>query len=205
MTGHNDLSIVIQAGGQSRRMGQDKGLVLFLGQPLILRLVERLRPLAEELLVTTNTPADYTFLRVPLFSDLVPQRGALGGLYTALSAASLPFVAVVACDMPFINPELLEAQYQRIISRQSDISILHTAEGLEPFHAVYRCDACLPHIRQSLDEDKWRVDAWFSHVKIDLFRIAEIRRYDPELRSFWNVNTPEELQQAEFLAAGKTS
>jgi len=205
MTGHNDLSIVIQAGGQSRRMGQDKGLVLFLGQPLILRLVERLRPLAEELLVTTNTPADYTFLRVPLFSDLVPQRGALGGLYTALSAASLPFVAVVACDMPFVNPELLEAQYQRIISRQSDISILHTAEGLEPFHAVYRCDACLPHIRQSLDEDKWRVDAWFSHVKIDLFRIDEIRRYDPELRSFWNVNTPEELQQAEFLAAGKTS
>lgn len=203
MIGHNDLSIVIQAGGQSRRMGQDKGLVIFLGQPLISRLVDRLRPLALELLVTTNTPADYAFLGVPLFSDLVPQRGALGGLYTALSAASLPFVAVVACDMPFINPELLEAQYQRLLSSQSDISILHTAEGLEPFHAVYRRNPCLPYIRQSLDEDKWRVDAWFSQVKIDLFRIDEIRRYDPELRSFWNVNTPEELQQAEFLAEEK--
>ncbi|OGO31322.1 MAG: hypothetical protein A2Z16_02720 [Chloroflexi bacterium RBG_16_54_18] len=204
MTLNKDLSVVIQAGGQSRRMGQDKGLAIFLGQPLISRLVARLRPLAEELLVTTNQPADYAFLGVPLYSDLIPERGALGGLYTALSVASLPYVAVVACDMPFIKLELLEAQSQRLLSSHSDISILHTGEGLEPFHAVYRRDACLPHIRQSLDEDKWRVDAWFSQVKIDLFRIDDIRRYDPELLSFWNVNTPEELHQAELLAVDKT-
>jgi len=204
MNGIKGLSVVIQAGGQSRRMGQDKGLVLFLGNPLISRLVERLHPLAEELLVTTNQPGEYSFLGVPLFTDLIPDRGALGGLYTALSAARLPYVAVVACDMPFINTALLEAQSQRLLSSQSDISILHTGEGLEPFHAVYRRDTCLPHIRRSLDEDKWRVDAWFSQVKIDLFRIDDIRRYDPELLSFWNVNTPEELQQAELLAAGKT-
>ena len=205
MTGIINLSVVIQAGGQSRRMRQDKGLVLFLGQPLISRLVERLRPLAAELLVTTNQPADYAFLGVPLFSDLVLERGALGGLYTALCAASLPYVAVVACDMPFINPALLEAQYERLLSSQSDISILHTDEGLEPFHAVFRRKTCLPYILQSLDEDKWRVDAWFSQVKIHLFRIDDIHRYDPELLSFWNVNTPEELHQAEHLATGKTN
>lgn len=199
-----DLSVVIQAGGQSRRMGQDKGLVSFLGQPLIARLVDRLRPLAGELLVTTNKPADYAFLGVSLYSDLLPERGALGGLYTALKAASLPLVAVVACDMPFINPALLEVQYRRLLSTQSDISILLTGEGMEPFHAIYRRATCLPHLRQALDDNKWRVDSWFSQVKIYLFRLEEIQLYDPEMRSCWNVNTPEELHEAEILAAAES-
>lgn len=195
-----ELAVCIQAGGQSRRMGQDKGLVPFLGQPLIARIVERLRPISGELLVTTNKPDDYAFLNLPLFPDPLPDRGALGGLYTALSAASLPYVAVVACDMPFINPLLLGAQFEHLQSSQSDICILHTGEGMEPFHAVYRRETCLPPIRQAIDEDRWRVDAWFSKVKLHLMRVEEIRRYDPDLRSYWNINTPEELGQAEQLA-----
>ena len=198
--GSRKLSVVIQAGGQSQRMGQDKGLVSFLGKPLISRIIDRLTPLADEMLVTTNQPADYTFLGLPLFPDLVPERGALGGLYTALSAASLPYVAVVACDMPFINPALLNAQYQQILASQADIAIPHTGEGLEPFHAVYRRETCLPQVRLVLEADKWRVDAWFSQVKIDLLRLENIRLYDPDLLSFWNVNTPEELRQAEKMA-----
>ena len=73
------LSVVIQAGGQSSRMGQDKALKLFLGRPLIQRVIERLQPIADELLVTTNHPEDYAFLNLPLFTDLKPGRGALGG------------------------------------------------------------------------------------------------------------------------------
>jgi molybdopterin-guanine dinucleotide biosynthesis protein A len=195
------LSVVIQAGGESRRMGQDKGLVPFLGRPLIYRAVDRLSPIAAELLVTTNRPEAYAFLGLPLFSDPIPGRGALGGLYTALQAASHPLAAVVACDMPFINPRLLAAQRDALLASGSDIAIPHINGGLEPFHAVYRREACLPHVLAALGADKWRVDAWFSQVKVHLLREADLRKWDPELLSFRNVNTPEELKEAEALAA----
>src|SRR5512145_3348059 len=107
------LTICIQAGGQSSRMREDKALKPFLGRPLIQRVIERLTPIADEIIVTTNRPADYAFLNTSicpsghsvqhlrLVSDLKPGRGALGGLYTAIASATHAIVGVVACDMPF--------------------------------------------------------------------------------------------------------
>ena len=102
------LSIVVLAGGESRRMGQNKALMPFLKQPLIERVVKRLAPFADELLVISNKPDQYEFLGVSLTPDIMPGRGALGGLYTALSSAHQPLAAVVACDMPFVNVGLLD-------------------------------------------------------------------------------------------------
>jgi molybdopterin-guanine dinucleotide biosynthesis protein A len=93
------LSIVIQAGGESQRMGQDKALIPILGQTLIERVLDRLSHLGDEILITTNNPECYRFLNLPLIADVLPGRGALGGLYSALNAARGPHVAVVACDM----------------------------------------------------------------------------------------------------------
>lgn len=194
------LSLAIQAGGASRRMGQDKALMPFLGQPLIQRVVTRLAGLADEILVSTNQPLDYQFLGIPLFSDLIPGRGALGGLYTALSASAHPLVAVVACDMPFVNPRLLKAQADLLISTPSDLVVPQTAKGLEPFHAIYRRDACLPQVMESLEAGLWRVDAWYSKVRMRTLSSEEIRVYDPNLLSFWNINTPEEFRLAEQKA-----
>lgn len=95
-------------------MGQDKALLPFLGQPLIQRVIGRVRHLADEVLVTTNQPEGYQFLELPLIPDRIPDRGALGGLYTALDAAHFPLVAVVACDMPFVSPQLLSAEIDRL-------------------------------------------------------------------------------------------
>ena len=194
------FTVVIQAGGESRRMGQDKGLLAFLGKPLVARAVERLAPIADEVIVTTNRPQDYEFLGVPLVADRIPGRGALGGLYTALSAAGHPYVAVVACDMPFVNPKLLAAQRDLLVQTQADIVIPHLEGGMEPFHAVYRRQTCLPPIEGALAADKWRADAWFHRVKVHLMRGEEIAKYDPDLLSFWNVNTPEEMQEALQIA-----
>jgi molybdopterin-guanine dinucleotide biosynthesis protein A len=194
------FTVVIQAGGESRRMGQDKGLLTFMGQPLVARAMERLAPIADEAIVTTNRPQDYAFLGVPLFTDRIPGRGALGGLYTALSAARYPYVAVVACDMPFVNPRLLAAQRDLLARTQSDIVIPHLEGGIEPFHAVYRRQICLPPIEEALAADKWRADAWFHRVKVYLMRGDEIVKYDPALLSFWNVNTPEEIEEALQIA-----
>jgi len=194
------LTIVIQAGGRSRRMGHDKALLPFLGQHLISRVVDRMSPIADEVLVTTNKPQDYKFLNLPLFSDLIPNRGALGGLYTALKAARCPYVAVVACDMPFINPKLLSAQYDLLVDRKADIVIPKLDGGLEPFHAIYRRDACLPHITAAIQDDKWRVDSWYHKVNLFAFNQEMILEHDPQLFSFRNVNTPEELESAIQLA-----
>ena len=194
------LAVVIQAGGESRRMGRDKGLAPFLGRPLITRIIERLEPIASEIIVTTNHPEAYQFLGLPLFSDLMPGRGALGGLYTALSAATQPLAAVVACDMPFVRPELLAVQRDLLLEKGVDALVPHLGGGVEPFHAVYRCASCLPHIKAALDADKWRADAWFSKANVLLMRKEQIQTFDPELSSFSNVNTPEELHLAEEIA-----
>src|SRR5574341_1262327 len=161
------LTICIQAGGQSSRMGEDKALKPFLGRPLIQRVIERLSPIADELIVTTNHPDDYVFLnpRFTLRADLKPGRGALGGLYTAIASAKNPIVAVVACDMPFASSTLLEAASRLLVEEEADVVIPKSDEGYEPLHAVYRRETCLPAIQSAIGSDQWKVISWFPQVK----------------------------------------
>src|SRR4030095_4624686 len=151
------LTISIQAGGQSSRMGEDKALKPFLGRPLIQRVIERLSPIADEIVVTTNRPADYVFLNLRLISDLKPGRGALGGLYTAIASATHPLVAVVACDMPFASAKLLEAASRLMVEEEADVVIAKSEEGYEPLHAVYRRATCLSAIEAAIDADQWKL------------------------------------------------
>ena len=194
------LSVVIQAGGQSSRMGEDKALKPFLGKPLIQRVIDRLNPIADELIITTNRPEDYAFLNHRLVPDLKPGRGALGGLYTAIASASHPLVAVAACDMPFASQSFFESAHSLIVKEEADVIIAKTNEGYEPFHALYRRETCLPVIEAAIDADKWKVIAWFPQAKVRTLTPDELKRFDPSGLCFWNVNTPEEFQQAEKLA-----
>ncbi|MDD5467522.1 MAG: molybdenum cofactor guanylyltransferase [Anaerolineales bacterium] len=194
------LTLVIQAGGESRRMGTDKALVPFLGVPLIERVIARLAGLGDELVVTANQPEAYRYLNLPIFSDLLPGRGALGGLYTALHAASQPLVAVVACDMPFANAGLLAAQRDLLLAEGADAVIPRTSGGTEPFHALYRREACLPAVQAALEAAKWRVDAWFPNANIHFLTPEETRLHDSLGIAFWNVNTLDELVRAEQFA-----
>lgn len=193
-------SIVIQAGGESRRMGQNKALMPFLGQPMIQRVVERLGGLGDEMLVTTNQPEAFQFLGLPLVADVLPGTGALGGLYTALLAAHAPRVLVVACDMPFVSPQLARLELDLLTAEDWDVVIPTTLEGLEPLHAVYRRETCIPAIERALQEQKRRMISWFGDVRVRELSLEEVRAVEPELRAFMNVNTPEELAAAEALA-----
>ena len=194
------LTVCIQAGGQSSRMGEDKALKPFLGRPLIQRVIERLSPVADELIVTTNRPEDYAFLDLRLVADLKPGRGALGGLYTAIASAAHPIVAVVACDMPFASGALLEAGSRLLVEEEADVVIARSDEGYEPLHAIYRRATCLPAIEAAIDADQWKVIAWFPQVKVRVLTPDEIKRYDTFGLAFWNVNTPEEFAEAERIS-----
>ena len=202
-------------------MGEDKALKAFLERPLIQRVIERLVPIADEVIVTTNRPDDYRFLdtstrptpalapgasvgqsvrRLRLVSDLRPGRGALGGLYTAIASASRPTVAVAACDMPFASATLLRAASRILVEEEVDVVIPRSDEGYEPLHAVYRRETCLPAIEAAIEADQWKVIAWFPQVKVRVLTPKEIKEYDPSGLAFWNVNTPEEFSKAETLA-----
>lgn len=191
------LTVVIQAGGESRRMGRDKALIPFLGKPLIVHVYERVMSLADEVLITTNHPENYKFLELPLHKDIVKERGALGGIYTALKSANNPVVAIVACDMPFVNPELLSIARDRLIDEQVDAVIPRSEDGLEPLHAVYRRNTCIPAVKWALESGEWKVISWLSKVELAFVESEELRIYDPEQVAFWNVNTVEDLEHAQ--------
>ena len=215
------LTVVIQAGGQSSRMGEDKALKPFLGRPLIQRVIERLSPLADEMIVTTNRPAEYEFLntssallegrsslrypkgtlsvRIRLVADLKPGRGALGGLYTAIASAKHEFVAVAACDMPFVSKSFFEGASRLMVEEEADVVIAKTDEGYEPFHALYRRLTCLSAIEAAIAADQWKVIAWFPQVKVKTLSPDEVKVFDPSGLCFWNLNTPEEFAQAEEM------
>lgn len=185
-------------------MGEDKALKPFLGKPLITRVIERLSPIADELIVTTNRPADYAFLNQRLVTDLKPGRGALGGLYTAIASASHPFVAVVACDMPFASQSFFESAHRLIVKEEADVVIAKTEQGYEPFHALYRRETCLPAIEAAINEDKWKVIAWLPQVNVRELSPDEMKTFDSSGLCFWNVNTPEEFKKAEHIAQGES-
>lgn len=195
------LTVCIQAGGASSRMGEDKALKPFLGRPLIQRVVERLQPIADEIIVTTNHPDDFSFLGLRLFPDVKPGRGALGGLYTAIASAAHPHVAVIACDMPFASPTLIQASIRIMDDESADVVIAKGEEGYEPLHALYRRETCLPAIESAINADQWKVIAWFPQVKVRVLTSDELKSVDPAGLAFWNVNTPEEFAKAENLAS----
>jgi molybdopterin-guanine dinucleotide biosynthesis protein A len=105
--------------------------------------------------------------------------------------------------MPFVSPELIKVEHALLVDEGQDAVIPRMEGGTEPFHAVYRRDTCLPAIQAALELDRWRVDSWFPQVRLRFLSENEVRKVDPKGLAFWNVNTPEELQQAEKLAGAE--
>jgi len=180
-------------------MGQDKALMLFQGKPLIQTVIERLAPIADEIIVTTNTPENYDFLGVPLYPDIRPMRGALGGLYTALKFAAHAQVAVVACDMPFASKQFFLTASRLLSTYDADVIIPQAEHGFEPLHALYRREACLRPVEKALDANKWRVISWFDEVRVHALTKKESAVFNPDGLTFWNLNTPEDFNRAETL------
>lgn len=196
------LSVCIQAGGLSRRMGQNKALMLFAGIPMIQRVVERIQSIASEIIIISNDHTAFEFLNLPIIPDRIAGRGVLGGLYSSLSSSAHPFVAPVACDMPFINPALLQAELDLLLSSKADVVIPESPNGLEPLHAVYRRESCLPFVQEALFQEQRRLIGWFDRVNVCVMTQIEVAEFDPDKNAFININTPDDLIRAESLARG---
>jgi molybdenum cofactor guanylyltransferase len=202
-----ELSAAVLTGGRSRRMGTDKALLSFRGQPMLKRVLQVLEAISDDVRIVGDRP-DYHQFGVPVVADLYADAGALGGIATAIESANHDRVLVVACDMPFLSLPLLNAMIA--IGDAYDVLVPTTAgdrsqQGgdvtYETLHAIY-ARSCLAPIRASLERGQRRVVGFFPEVNVRALSEPWLREYDPALRSFLNTNSPEDVALASSLDEG---
>ena len=195
------VSAIVLAGGLSRRLGRDKALEPFEGEPLIQRVIGRLSRFTDETVVVVNSEARGKELPLPhdtvIAVDIFPDSGSLGGIFTGLTATRNEWGFVVACDMPFLNTDLI----LHMLALRSDYdAVVPLLNGYpEPTHAAYS-SACLPHIQRRLEARELKIAGFFDDVRVRTLSEVEVDDLDPGRLSFFNVNTPEDLARAVTLA-----
>ncbi|MBC8230385.1 molybdenum cofactor guanylyltransferase [bacterium] len=198
----NQLTGVILAGGKSRRMGgYNKALLRIGNQTIIQRVLEVLKQVTSSQLLITNFPEEYEFLDIPMKPDILPGKGAFGGIYTGLSASETLYCLVVACDMPFLNVDFLRYMTQLVKdpvlseAQGYDIVIPKHGKGYEPLCAIY-AKACIPHIEKLLKSNRLTIIDAFFDIRLRHVSESEIKNYDAEGWMFFNINTQEDYQYA---------
>lgn len=193
---------MVLAGGKSKRMGMDKRHLSVHGKPLLDRVTSVLLELFPEvLLVLAEEDISKQDDRIRIVTDLVPGCAAVGGLYTGLYHSRHPRVFVVACDMPFINPAVIELFPQK--ADATDIVLAQLVTGLQPLHGLYS-KHCLPFLKAMIDARDLRLQNIADQQGLAVHRIpeAEIKRLDPQLLSFLNVNSPADIEFAQKINPG---
>ena len=179
-------------------MGRDKAFVELGGSTLIERVIQRSADLGQaETILITNKPADYAHLDLPMHRDAMPNKGSLGGIYTALLRAKHPAVLVLACDMPFVNADLLRHMITQL-DTDTDIVVPRVEGYPQALHAIYRV-TCIEPIRAQLEANRLKIIRFYDQMRVRYLDEAECAKFDPAGRSFANLNTPAELEQARQL------
>jgi molybdenum cofactor guanylyltransferase len=198
-----DIGYIILAGGKSKRLGRDKIKEVIGNTTLPERVIKILSAFNGEIIIVTgensSLPHTFSYPGINVVHDLYPGKGMLGGIITGLSLSVHYYNLVVACDMPFLSPSLL--QYMIDITEDNDLVAYRNKMDLEPLHAVYSKN-CLP-IFEEIMQKNLRIIELVQHVKVRYLNSEEIKRYDPENLSFFNINTEADLSVANKIAAGK--
>jgi molybdopterin-guanine dinucleotide biosynthesis protein A len=190
---HPSVTGVILAGGKSSRMGQNKALMSLGGRRLIDRVVDVLRQVFPQLLLVTNSPEVYVDLGLPMAGDVFPDKGSLGGIYSAVYYASTPYSFVVACDMPFLQAAIIRYLLSQIANY--DVVMPEVHGEMQPLHAVYS-KACLSAILRRLEANRLKIVGFLPDVRVRTVIADELQSLDPDLLAFQNLNTPEEFDAA---------
>ena len=187
-------------GGRSIRLGRDKALEPFGIGNLIERVLSRLSLFKSDIIVVSNAEQSYQpfaqFPRLRFAVDIYPGGGPLGGIYTGLAASTTLYNLVIACDMPFLNVNLLGYLVQ--LAPAFDLVVPRVADFVEPLHAVYSKN-CMAPIERLLQQNELQIYKLFPLVKVRYVEAAEIERFDPKHLSFFNINTEADLKKAKAL------
>jgi molybdopterin-guanine dinucleotide biosynthesis protein A len=180
-------------------MGRDKAFLELGGRPLIAHVVERVASVCAEVLIVAGDVQPYAGLGARLVQDCFRGVGVLGGLHAGLEAAAHELALAVGCDMPFLDPLLLRTFAGW--AEGFDVAVLRQGEQVEPLHGAYR-RTCLPAIEAAIHANRRRIVSFFPQVRVRYVTPEEVAPFDPDLRSFRNVNTPEEWEAVQTAWRG---
>jgi len=185
----SDITGIVLAGGQGRRMGGvDKGLVALGGRPMIAHALERLRPQVGSILINANQNHDrYAAFGVPVVVDAIGGfAGPLAGLHAGMTRATTPYVVTVPCDSPFLPTDLVARLATGIAANDAQVAIAKTLDQPHPVFALVRRDV-LPHLAAFLTAGGRKIDLWYATLAV-----VEVA-FDDEADAFRNINTIDEL------------
>ena len=190
------FSIAILAGGQSKRMGQNKALLKLNNTSILQRVIKTVKNLSNNIFLVTNTPQIYAKFQLPMVPDAITNKAALGGIYTAILHAKHPWVLVLACDMPFLNPNVITFLANQCY--QTDIVIPLVHNHPETLHAFYK-KSCLPAIKKRLLTNQLKVIGFFDDVQVKTISKTTLQKITSDFSFLTNINTPQEFAVAKEL------
>lgn len=190
----SDCSAVIMAGGDSRRMGQDKANLVLGERTLLQSVVATLQPLFTEVVVSVRQPRPG--IDLPQVCDDPAHSGPLAGLAAALQRATTPWLFIVACDMPFITPAVIEYLASQRAEYQAVVPVV--GGHPQPLAAFYAKE-CLDEVRACLHgKGKHSFRALLDAMRVCYVSEAQIQAVDPQLLSFFDLDTPQDFQAAQI-------
>ena len=191
------MDSIILGGGQSSRLGQDKISLSIGGENLLQRTISRLSQLGGDIILVLAQDQGKPELSSPqtvkIANDLYSGKGPLIGIYSGLRASDDEYCVAVACDMPFLNIDLL--RYMKELAPEFDVVIPQVKNELEPLHAVYSKN-CLRVIGEMIEENDLKIRHMLNQVKVRYVEESEVDSFDPDHLSWFNINTPDDLQKA---------
>jgi molybdopterin-guanine dinucleotide biosynthesis protein A len=191
------------AGGQNTRFsGTNKALIRVDGKCILDRIYGVFSDLFEEIILVTNDPIQYLEWNFNIVTDLFPVRCSLTGIHAGLFYMTTPYAFFAACDIPFLKKGLVETILNHI-EPGVDIVIPETSKGFEPLCSIYS-KKCLKPIEQQLVKQELKIRQVFQKVRVKKLPETILRQNDPDLVSFYNINTHDDLVRAEHIAKYST-
>lgn len=190
---------LILAGGMGKRMGfREKALIEIKGRPLITFVIESLGNVVDEIIISVRDRAQGELLKkimpdLRLAYDKYENIGPLAGILSGLSICKNDYCFIAACDMPFINASVVEFLFSKC--KGYDAALPRRSDGfLEPLHAVYRCSPMIYETRKAIEIGQTIIVGPISRLNVNYVSFEEICKIDPELRTFININTYEDIE-----------
>ena len=199
------MDALILAGGENKRLSSIKGFIEINGRKIIESTLELLNKIFERVIISTNTPELYFYLGVPMVGDIMKYKGPMTGILSALLSLKAPEIFVTACDMPFINPELV----RHIVDRWEEVAsdTLHPSgkknwDGIiplfdkrpQPLLGIYSKEITF-RMEESIKNGHVGLRKFLQKINIFYIKEEEVRAIDPKGKSFVNINTPEDFKK----------
>jgi molybdopterin-guanine dinucleotide biosynthesis protein A len=194
--GKMELTGIILAGGKNTRIGEDKSFIKVGNRTIIERIVSTLSAIFHDIIIISNSPESYSSLNCKISPDIVQDKDSLGGIYTGLRVSSTDYNFFFACDMPFLNENLIKFMIHSI--EDADIVIPRTSRGCEPLHAIYS-KKCIPYIKKQIEKNNLRIIDFFPSVRVKEIEQRDIEKYGSLHTAFLNLNTRQDLLKAQEI------